>query len=31
VARLSARPSIAKALGEALAMYKAEAAKQKAA
>ena len=31
VARLSARPSIAKALREALAMYQAEAAKQKAA
>ena|ERR1051325_156037 len=31
VARLSQRPSVAKALGEELAMYKAEAAKQKAA
>ena len=31
VARLAARPSVAKALGEELAMYKAEAAKQKAA
>ena len=31
VARLSQRPSIAKALGEELAMYKAEIAKQKAA
>jgi len=31
VARLSTRPSIAKALGEELAMYKAEIAKQKAA